>query len=102
MHALAVSYSEAGRRQEALQLTERVVEAYKRTLGEEHPKTLRSMYNLAVSYIEASRRLEALQLTERVVEARKKTLGEEYPDIVASVHTLKYLTKGPQNKSTSS
>ena len=33
MHALAIRYSEVGRRQEALQLMEQVVEANKRTLG---------------------------------------------------------------------
>ena len=38
----ALVYSEVGRRQEALQLTERVVEARKRTLGEEHPDTVAS------------------------------------------------------------
>lgn len=44
MHNLANRYSEVGRRQEALQLTERVVELYKRTLGEEHPDTLASIH----------------------------------------------------------
>ncbi|KAI4221929.1 MAG: hypothetical protein L6R40_008609 [Gallowayella cf. fulva] len=42
----ALVYSEVGRRQEALQLTERVVEAKKRTLGEEHPDTLTSIHTL--------------------------------------------------------
>jgi hypothetical protein len=46
MHNLANRYSDAGRRQEALQLTETVVAARKRTLGEEHPDTLLSMQNL--------------------------------------------------------
>lgn len=39
MHNLAVRLSKVGQRQEALQLTELVVEANKRTLGEEHPDT---------------------------------------------------------------
>ena len=43
MHNLALRYSEAGRRQEALQLTEQVVEVYKRTLGEEYPETTTSI-----------------------------------------------------------
>ncbi len=51
----ALVYSEVGRRQEALQLTERVVEAYKKTLGEEHPDTLGSMQNLAIRYSEVGR-----------------------------------------------
>ena len=36
----ALAYGEAGRRREALQLTETVVVARKRTIGEEHPDTL--------------------------------------------------------------
>ncbi|KAL2052027.1 hypothetical protein ABVK25_007719 [Lepraria finkii] len=84
----ALVYSEAGRVQEALQLTERVVEARKRTLGEEHPDTLGSMHSLAISYSEAGRVQEALQLTERVVEARKITLGEEHPNTLGSMHSL--------------
>lgn len=51
----ALVYSEVGRRQEALQLTERVVKAYKKTLGEKHPNTLDSMQNLAIRYSEMSR-----------------------------------------------
>ena len=84
----ALVYSEVGRRQEALQLTERVVEANKRTLGEEHPDTLRSMHALAICYSEAGRRQEALQLTERVVEANKRTLGEKHPDTLRSMYDL--------------
>jgi hypothetical protein len=37
-----------GRREEALQLLEKVVAASKRTLGEEHPDTLLSQRNLTV------------------------------------------------------
>ena len=48
MHTLAICYSEAGRRQEALQLTEQVVEANKRTLGDAHPDTLSSTHELAI------------------------------------------------------
>jgi hypothetical protein len=48
MHALALKYIDAGRRQEALQLIETVVASHKRTLGKEHPDTLASMHNLAI------------------------------------------------------
>jgi hypothetical protein len=97
MHNLASSYGEAGRRQEALQLTETVVAARKRTLGEEHPDTLSSMNNLAISYGQAGRRLEALQLTETVVAARKRTLGEEHPDTLHSVQNLTAFKYAKQN-----
>ncbi|KAK3176124.1 hypothetical protein OEA41_007446 [Lepraria neglecta] len=84
----ALVYSEVGRRQEALQLTERVVEVRKRTLGEDHSDTLGSMHNLAISYSEVGQGQEALQLTERVVEVYKRTLGEEHPDTLGSMHAL--------------
>ncbi|KAL9606787.1 MAG: hypothetical protein Q9179_000077 [Wetmoreana sp. 5 TL-2023] len=84
----ALVYSEVGRWQDALQLTERVVEVYQRSLGEEHPDTLSSMNNLANRYSEAGRRQEALQLTERVVEVRKRGLDEEHPDTLSSIHNL--------------
>ena len=84
----AIVYSEAGRGQEGLQLTEQEVEANKRTLGEEHPDTLRSIHSLANRYSEAGRGQEGLQLIEQVVEARKRTLGEEHPDTLRSIHNL--------------
>jgi tetratricopeptide (TPR) repeat protein len=83
-----LAYSENGRRREALQLVETVVAARKRTQGEEHPGTLRSMHALANRYSEVGRRQEALQLTETVMAARKRTLGEEHPDTLSSMHNL--------------
>jgi Tetratricopeptide repeat len=65
-----------------------VVEARKRTLGEEHPDTLSSIHALAFLYSETGRWPEALRLMEQVVEARKRTLGEEHPDTLASVNPV--------------
>ena len=65
-----------------------MVEATKRTLGEEHPDTLRSIHSLAIEYSEAGRGQEGLQLIEQVVEARKRTLGKEHPDTLRSIHDL--------------
>jgi len=50
MGNLARSYSDPGRGQDAVQLAEKVYEATKRTLGEEHPTTLSTLefYNIAL------------------------------------------------------
>ena len=98
--SFSLVYGDAGRIQEALQLTERVVEVRKKTLGEEHPDTLHSIHTLAVGYSEAGERQKALQLTERVVEVYKKTLGEEHPDTLRSIHTLaiRYSEAGERQK----
>jgi tetratricopeptide (TPR) repeat protein len=73
MYNLALRYSDVGRLQEALQLTETVAAAYKRTLGMEHPYTIASMCNLALRYSDVGRGQEALQLMETVVAAHKRT-----------------------------
>ena len=49
MNDLAASYSDVGRRQEAMELREKVVEASQRTLGNEHPNTLLAMSGLAIN-----------------------------------------------------
>lgn len=46
-HNLAVSYGNAGRFQDALDLSERVLADYERILGDDHPDTLRARHNLA-------------------------------------------------------
>jgi tetratricopeptide (TPR) repeat protein len=94
MHNLAIRYSEAGRRPEALRLTEQVVQLYKNKLGEDHPDTLGSMHNLATRYSEAGRRPEALRLTEQVVQLRKNKLGADHPDTLQSTELLAYITEG--------
>jgi hypothetical protein len=67
MHNLAIRYSEAGRRPEALRLAKQVVQLRKAKLGEDHLDTLGLMYSLAIGYSEAGRRPKALRLTEQVV-----------------------------------
>ena len=84
----ALIYREGGQWSEVLRLAEQVVEVRRRTLGEEHPDTLRSMHNLAIYSSEAGRWPEALRLTEQVVEARRRTLGEEHLDTLHSMHSL--------------
>ncbi len=98
--SFALVYSEVGRVREALQLTERVVEVYKMTLGEEHPDTLSSIHNLAIMYSEAGERQKALRLTEQVVEIYKRTLGEEHPNTLGSIHNLaiRYSEAGERQK----
>ncbi len=60
----------------------------KQTLGEEHPKTLKSMYNLADLLQGQGRLEEAESLTTRVLDIRKRVLGEEHPDTLSSIDDL--------------
>jgi hypothetical protein len=86
-----------------MELGEKVLEAMKRTLGDDHPNTLLSMNNLAMSYSNLGRQQEAIELGEEVLKARKRTLGEEHPDTLVSMNNLNlFLTNlhqqnNPQN-----
>jgi endonuclease V-like protein UPF0215 family len=84
----ALVYQESGQWLEALRLEEQVAEVCWRTLGEDHPDTLRSMHSLAIYFSEAGRQPEALRLGEQVAEARRRTLGEDHPDTLRSMHSL--------------
>ncbi len=81
-HAMAASflqvYQEAGQQHVAFNLAEIAIEISRRTLGEEHTCTLRSMTHLAVQYGIVGAQEAALQLLEKVVEVKKRTLGEEH------------------------
>ncbi|KAI5816684.1 hypothetical protein BZA77DRAFT_246297 [Pyronema omphalodes] len=82
-------YQSAGHLKEAQELQEKVLEVQRRTLGEEHLDTLRSMNNLANTYRELGGRLKEVQeLQEKVLEVRRRTLGAEHPDTLRSMQYL--------------
>ena len=72
----------------ARQLEERVLEARKRVLGEEHPDTLTSMNNLARTLADQGDYAGAWQLQERVLETQRRVLGEEHPNTLISMANL--------------
>jgi tetratricopeptide (TPR) repeat protein len=88
MNNLAVSYSDAGRRDEALAMEEEVLALRRKVLGPEHPDTLTSMHNLAVYYGDAGRRDEALEMREEVLALRRKLLGPEHPETLTAMNNL--------------
>ncbi len=81
-------YHEVGRRQDALQLAERVANVYRRTLGEEHPRTMNSMALLAIYCSDAGQQEKTLELRKTVMELRLRTLGAENLETLESIHDL--------------
>jgi tetratricopeptide (TPR) repeat protein len=79
MNNLALSY-DAGRRTRPSSCARRCWRFAARSIGPEHPDTLKAMHNLAISYDDAGRRDEALKLREEVLALRRKVLGPEHPD----------------------
>ena len=80
MERLAVSYDEAGRRDEALKLREQVLPLCRKVTARNTPTRSMTMNNLADSYDKAGRSDEALKLREQVLALRRKVLGPEHPD----------------------
>ena len=72
----------------ARRVEERVLEARRRVLGEDHPDTLTSMNNLAETLRAQGDLAGARGWQERVLEARRRVLGEDHPDTLTSVNNL--------------
>jgi hypothetical protein len=62
---LALSYSDIGRIQKAIQLTKEVLKVRKRTLGDEHFKTLRLTENFKILKLRLSEEAHIIFLPEK-------------------------------------
>lgn len=69
-----MSYSNLGRYQEAIELTERVIEGYRRTLGSEHPDTLWAIESLSYFKDQKCR-------VEETSEVLKEVSRQPYPQV---------------------
>ncbi len=107
MNALAVTYGELGRDQDALVLLEKTLEFQRRVLPENHQDigVMRScllivrvtltrsvlgtaMGNLAGTYCKLGRDQDALVLREKTLEFRRRVLPENHPDIGLSCFNI--------------
>ena len=73
---------------EVLAMARSANEGLKRTLGPDHPDTLKSMTNLASSYDDLGRHAEALELNEETLALTKARLGPDHPHTLTSMHNL--------------
>jgi tetratricopeptide (TPR) repeat protein len=72
----------------ARRLQERVVEARKRMLGEDHRDTLVAIDDLAGTLWDQADDAGALRLRKAVLEARTRILGEEHPETLESMSAV--------------
>lgn len=84
----AAIYSECGQWIKATELQEGVLALQQRSLGEEHPETLRAMSALAWSYWNLSRIKKAVSLQRQVVETSVKVLGAQDPKTLKAMDNL--------------
>lgn len=81
MNNLAISYSDLGPSQEAMELRKKLLKALHRVLGSEDPDSLDALDNHAISYGNLGRSQEAVELREKMLGARPRMLGSEHPNI---------------------
>ena len=84
----AAIYSECGQWIKATELQEGVLAFQKRSLGKEHPETLRAMSALAWSYWNLSQINKAVSLQRQVVETSVKVLGAQDPRTLKAMDNL--------------
>ncbi|KAI5816874.1 hypothetical protein BZA77DRAFT_343890 [Pyronema omphalodes] len=78
-----------GRLKEAHELGENVLDTRRRTLGGDHPDSLRSMKSLDTTYSEMDGRVEEVpELDENGLEVSRYTVGEEHPNTPSATTNL--------------
>ncbi|RYP33057.1 hypothetical protein DL768_011108 [Monosporascus sp. mg162] len=88
LHHAAGFFSYQGQSKDDEKFLVQATELRREILGEEHPKTLKSLNNLATTYLDQGRWNEAESLVMQVVEARKRVLGKEHPSTLTSTANL--------------
>lgn len=79
---------------EAIDLSEIAMKVRKKTLGQEHNKTLSNISMVGLAYSLGGRWKEAEELEVQVMETRQKVLGEEHPDTLTIMNNLAFTWEG--------
>ena len=79
---------DSGQHNEALQFEARVLEIREKSLGQEHPDTLRSMSRTSHLLQLCGRPEEAFAMDGKVYQVRQRLLGSEHPETIESMESL--------------
>jgi tetratricopeptide (TPR) repeat protein len=85
---LGQTFQELGRFPEAEEQFRLAVAGYEKTLGPDHPETLKGVGNLAGLYSEKGNHPAAELLYKRALAGQEAVLGPDHPDTLTSVHNL--------------
>ena len=83
----------AGKLDEAKQLSTDALEARRRLLGVDDPRTLTAMNNHALILREQRRFFEAQELLEEAVSVRRRCQGDAHPETLTAINNLAALLK---------
>lgn len=77
---LASSYGEDGRPEDALKISQLILEPLRTNFGPDNPFTLKCMHVTAASHFAMGQYAEALKLYREILTLRQATLGPDHPD----------------------
>ena len=93
MNALVIVFACIGEYDRALPLSEECLAKGKRVFGEDHPRTLTSLFCIAGLFESKGEYDRALPLHEECLAKRKRVLGEDHHDTLIQLHDLAILLK---------
>eukprot|EP01046_Picozoa_sp_COSAG06_P044742 COSAG06_NODE_6079_length_3121_cov_22.584712_3_plen_253_part_01 len=93
INELATYFYQLGAYDRAEPLFEEAMAAHRRTLGDEHPRTLDSINNLGALRKAKGDLAGAEALYEESLAAHRRTLGDEHPSTLISINNLGLLRK---------
>ena len=82
------TYQDLGLYPEARKQLERALDLYRRVLGAENPKTLRTMYRLGDTAQIQGKYPEAEALYSQTLQIARRVLGPEHPDVLRAMNGL--------------
>ncbi|WP_412061765.1 protein kinase domain-containing protein [Rubrivirga sp. IMCC45206] len=88
LHTIAQAYRGLGRDDRARPLFERAVALRRRALGDDHPETLRALFDLGTLYETAGETDAAAAAFEQVLARRRARLGDTHPELIQPLYHL--------------
>lgn len=77
-----------GRWNDAMLAQKEVFKGRKRTLGNEHPDTIKAMSNLAYTLGNQGQLVKAVGMQREVLKKSQQSLGDEHPDTISAMNNL--------------
>ena len=71
-----------------LELYQRALDGYEKTLGNDHPNTLNTVNHIAGVYDSQGEYPKALQWYQRALDGYEKTLGNDHPDTLNTIYNM--------------
>ena len=88
---MSVSFAVAGKFDEAERCAGEALEGYRKTFGDDHPRTLNAMNNVGIFLLEMGRLESSEQYLRDAAAGNRRVLGEDHPRTLMSIGNIGWL-----------